>query len=142
MVCALWQAPIPWWHAHSQDSAVNHDAARILQRHVEAYHACEVLEVRHVHFVLLADVARGAGTPVPCGDDEPDLNSTWVLIPRSVEEADATRITAPLDLQPVAGAQLAVAARPSGSANRLRVQFLTDFAQGQRLLPLLGIALC
>ena len=75
VLCACagsWRAPVPWLHCHVAPS--NQQMASNLSRHLRGWHADSGHEETgwHLHFVLIDDLLRGGGCPVPPGQDEGD----------------------------------------------------------------------
>jgi hypothetical protein len=154
-VCAsLWRAPVPWFHFHdglgphgSLAEAADSGMTMLLNRHLESCHSDgETTESEwHLHVVMLDDIVRGHGCPVPpTGSEAPDE----VFVPVThVAPAEPSAVPVTLaDAIPLPSVDLWQSDSmtvPDGlNVRALRRQFLSDHAESRRLLTVLCVSRC
>ena len=143
-VCiSVWRGPIPWFHRHVNLGTA--DAIR-LAAHRTAWHAEESeSEDWHLHFVLLDDILRGEGCPVPPTEEEDQSQDLFAHTMALVEHAPLSRLAwlaaFSEHIVPAVAPPLAKASPPHTNHSPPR-QFLSDFAISRGLESLLCTAQC
>lgn len=138
---SLWQAPVPWLHHHRHDEEALAEpqlALHLLSMHKVANHCPDNW---HWHFVMLADIIRGSGLPVPAGEgDAPVLPKEHVVPDKCLTSDVSADCAAPLV---VLNSLFATPLTPIVCSESLsRLQFLGDSANSLRLHLVLCVARC
>lgn len=136
-----WQAPVPWLHYHGENSGCIDGAQLAL--HLQTLHANsdESESGWHFHFVMLDDIVRGSGLPIPAQEgDAPVLPKEHAVLADHFQSS-VTSLSGPVllaftvDLSSV---------QPTGLNERdlFPMHFLEDLTSSCRLHLVLCIARC
>lgn len=92
---SFWQAPVPVIHQHCLTSGVVN--AQTLALHLASLHADEMNREDdwHLHFVMLDDLMRGSGLPIPPQDGQSPVLPKEHVVLGDHFQSEATSLSAP-----------------------------------------------
>jgi hypothetical protein len=141
-VCAsLWQAPVPWLHHHCKNA--NNATSSLLALHLQSLHKNGVGRATgwHLHFVMLDDIVRGSGLPIPPSEGDAPVLPKEHVVPGDSTSVEVAPVCTPA-LRTIAFYPLHSPAADVMHQGLARVQFLGDLASPLRLHLVLCVARC
>lgn len=138
---SFWQAPVPVIHRHCVTSGVVN--AQTLALHLASLHEDDINREDdwHLHFVMLDDLIRGSGLPIPPQDGQsPVLPKDHVVLGDHFQ-SEATSLSAPTIL---AWSAESLVIQPTGLGEQTlsRLYSPEDLAPSCRLHLVLCVARC